>query len=110
MNEVNEKIAPEYWAAVATGEGAEALIISNATLPDGLHRLLCVCRKPWNECETEDVRAILGERLDNPDYQTFDEAGRVFSVEVMEHELGKVVLYAIYTKFASIPLEARENE
>lgn len=88
---------PERWVAVVTGEGAEARIIPDATLPDGLHRLMCVCDKPWNECETEDVREILNDGLlENEDYQLFDDAGRLFSIDVMEHETGNVKLYAIY--------------
>jgi hypothetical protein len=98
---------PDNWALIATGEGAECVVVPHARLFEVSHRFMCVCGKPWPNCETEDIRETLvnlGRMLKDEDVWMVDEAGRRFSTVIAEHEIGKIELYAIYS-----PIPQKEN-
>jgi hypothetical protein len=98
---MNEGIEQANWVIVSDGEGAEACVISHFDLHESVHRFMCMCGKPWRECEADMVWDI--EQIDKSDDWALDEKGEKFSLS-WPHETGKITLYRLSTPF---PLETK---
>src|SRR5712671_6869792 len=93
---MNEAIEQARWVIVSDGEGAEACVVAGTDLHESVHRFMCVCGKPWQECEADMVWDI--EQIDKSDDWSFDEAGAKFSLS-WPHETGKITLYRLSTPY-----------
>lgn len=88
-------LPPPHYAIVAEGEGAMAQTATEKNLRNALHGLMCVCGVEfWYHCKTEGVREAI-ETLDDETRWNLDEDKRKFSIRVLEHETGSVVVYAL---------------
>lgn len=87
------------WAIVATGEGAGCDITRDVEPHEAAHRALCFCGKPWRECGTDDIRAAVA-KIDDPENWMNDEGGNKFTMELLDHECGKVNIYSITNEVA----------
>jgi hypothetical protein len=54
---------------------------------------MCICGKPWNECETADVREDC-VRIDDENAWTCDDEGNKFALD-WTMEQGRVILYRV---------------
>jgi hypothetical protein len=83
------------WAVIAVGEGAIAKTSSDSQLRKAIHDLMCVCGVEfWYHCRTEGIREAI-ETLDDDNNWITDEDGKKFSIEVCQHETGRITVYRL---------------
>ena len=83
------------WVVIAVGEGATAKTSSDLQLRKTIHDLMCVCGVEfWYHCRTEGIREAI-ETLDDDNNWITDEDGGKFSIEVSQHETGRITVYRL---------------
>lgn len=90
----DEEDSKVNWALVATGEGAECLIVDGGFLKQGLHNLMCICPNVFWKCETPYIHPAIVE-IDKEDNWINDESGKRYTARVFEYETGRVDVYRI---------------
>lgn len=53
---------------VATGESHDCVIVSEASLYDALHRVMCFCKEPWERCEVDGVSEAIRTAEDDDNW------------------------------------------
>lgn len=81
------------WVIVAEGEGATAQIV-NGDLHEGVHKFMCLCGKPWQECLDAGIKNDVRQLNDDHEW-TRDEDGDNFSIH-WKHETGRISLFALH--------------
>jgi hypothetical protein len=84
----------DRWVIIADGEGAQACVIANGDLHEAVHRFMCVCEKPWKECDCGASMVLDVGQIDDDDLWQRDEDGKKFSIS-WPHETGKITLYRL---------------
>lgn len=83
----------DYWALIATGEGASSLVTTGKFLPQAIHDLMCCCGRDVDICKDSSVLEILTEMKDSDEWG-YDEVNKPFQYS-WSHECGEVTVTRI---------------